>query len=102
MNEEFFILRSLYNKHGHRNQVLKLAEEASELSRACVKMVMQMHDTPDHEIDKSNWIEEIVDVQILIEQFMTFYSGAEILEQRKARFEKLKNYVKESGHDTFV
>jgi hypothetical protein len=91
MNEEFLILRDAYNKYGHRNQVLKLAEEASELARACARMVMEIDDNKCKKVNVNNFFEEIADVQILIDQFFYFYESERVREYRKQKLEYLKN-----------
>jgi NTP pyrophosphatase (non-canonical NTP hydrolase) len=87
------ILEAIYHKYGHRNQLLKLAEECSELARACCRIVMDQDQAPGREIDMSNFCEEIADVQILIDQFYHFHCGQEILQARQSKIERIKTLL---------
>ncbi len=79
--------------YGHRNQLLKLAEECSELARTCCRIVMGQDQSPGREIDMSNFFEEIADVQILIDQFYHFHCEQDILQTRQAKFERIKTLL---------
>jgi len=72
------------------SRLLKLAEEASELSAATIRF-MSGHDRKSISKVKSDFIEELADVQIMIDQMKCIY-GDEIekkIKEKLIRLEKL-------------
>lgn len=92
----FLTIQSIYQKYGHRNQLLKLAEECSELARACCRIVMDQDQAPGREIDLTNFYEEIADVQILIDQFYCFHCSPEIIKAKQFKLERVKKLLEET------
>ena len=70
------------NHFGEQNQRLKLVEEMAELTRACVRFD-----------DFENFVEEIADVQIMLEQMIQEHEIGELVSCVKSaklkRLEKL-------------
>jgi len=91
--EDFLTIQSIYQKYGHRNQLLKLAEECSELARACCRIVMDQDQEPGRAMDLSNLYEEIADVQILIDQLYHFNCGPEISKAKQYKIERVKKLL---------
>ena len=72
------------------SRLLKLAEESSELSAATIRF-MSGHDRKSISVIKSEFIEELADVQIMIDQMKCIY-GDEIekkIKEKLIRLEKL-------------
>lgn len=67
-------LEEIFNHYGYNNQRNKLIEECSELIRAIVRN------------DDDNFVEELVDVAILTEQFLNHFA------KYKENFRKIKEY----------
>ncbi len=91
--EDFLTIQSIYQKYGYRNQLLKLAEECSELARACCRIVMDQDQAPGREIDLTNFYEEIADVQILIDQFYYFHCSPEIIKAKQSKIKRMKTLL---------
>ncbi len=84
---------------GLENQLLKLAEECGELSRAAVRMLQKEHDTR-LDADYANLCEEIADVKILIAQIEPeFHEGVDTFIMRKLeRLERRLNKELREGN----
>lgn len=67
-------LEKIFSHYGYNNQRKKLIEECSELIRAIIRD------------DDENFVEELADVAILIEQILNHF------EKYKEKFEKVKEY----------
>jgi len=69
--EQETVLMKALNTYGIENQTLMLAEETSELVKACTKMCRSSNLKCDELRD--NLIEEIADVRIMIKQMCMYY-----------------------------
>ena len=63
-------------KYGTTAQQLKLLEEMSELSKEIIKGLLD-------EVDRSNLIDEVSDVEIVLEQLKLMHSIGEDVRRRK-------------------
>lgn len=78
------IIKQSFKKFGETNQRNKLIEELSELSRACSRLNNEFNRE-----NLNNFIEEIADVEILIDQFRRKY-GTEIESVKVTKLERLE------------
>lgn len=78
MNKETLYRKAL-EKYGEKNQRMKCAEECSELIRACLRIDMDIC----LEESTENFIEELADVQIMVEQMITMYDIYKAVEKVK-------------------
>jgi NTP pyrophosphatase (non-canonical NTP hydrolase) len=82
------VLSKAYFRFGHKQQLLKLIEEMSELTQAISKELIY------HQENTENIIEEMADVQILIDQFRLVWGGL-IDEQMNIKKKRLSKIMKD-------
>ena len=63
------VLCRAIKEYGNRNQIIKLAEEMSELTQALCKFIS----SPENPDITNNVYEEIADVEIMLQQFKLMY-----------------------------
>lgn len=90
-------IQAIANHYGMGNQLLILAEECSELTKAALKMIRY----PDREESRRNLLEEMADVEIMlrqIEYFLSVQDAAVIGTFIRAKLDRqLKKVEEENG-----
>lgn len=83
MNEEQLFEQCL-KKWGNKSQLLMLAEECSELTKAILKLNRNYYSPKNFE----NYVEELADVNLMLTQMIYFLSPRDL--KRYFEFRKLK------------
>lgn len=84
------IYRALIQRFGIRRQVLKTAEESTELAQAALKL-LQSQGPVEFKQRRRDLAEEIADVQIVTEQLIDHYDLSELIAyNRNMKLNKIK------------
>lgn len=83
-------------KFGYEYQLGMVVEECAELIQACQKVFRAKAEPDKYDLSKArtNMIEEMADVDIMMEQFKR-YHGMDIEMIKKLKLERLERYVNE-------
>ena len=73
------LLKDIADHYGPQHQLLKLAEEASELSAAAIRFALA-RTRDDHAKELNHLIEELADVLVMARQFAYHYACEERLQ----------------------
>lgn len=95
VTEEIQLYRALIAKKGISNQLVKVAEEASELAQAALKL-MQSQDPVEFSQRRRDLAEEIADNQLLAEQLIDHYQLSDLIFYfRTLKLRKIKQLIGE-------
>jgi hypothetical protein len=79
------VLQLALDHWGLPSQLAMLAEESAELAAATMHMLREAHDGPNEE----EWIDEVADVWIMIDQMLLTPWAPQIVERRRRKTERL-------------
>lgn len=92
-------VKKIADYYGKETQIIKLAEECSELSQACCKFEVENIRNELHYDERMDRIaEEIADVEILIEQIKYLFDvGIEVNEWKHVKIYRTLERIGENG-----
>lgn len=92
LSDRLILYRAL-DRWGLPSQLAMLAEESAELAAATMHVLREQHDGNN----EAEWVEEVADVWIMIDQMLLTPWAPQILEARARKMERLARRLAESS-----